>query len=398
MAIPKPSVVRRKKTDKTNPQNESALLKLFATCESGMEDVLASELKALGIKAIRTADRGVSFRGTLETVYRANVHLRTAYRVLMEVSEFFANDRESLYEGVRKIHWRDHMSLDQTLAVDAVSHRSDLNHTQFISRVVKDGLVDQFREREGRRPSVDPENPDLRINARLLNNRCTLSIDTSGDRLHRRGYRSEVKFAAPLKETMAAGILLKSGFDGTVPLMDPMCGSGTFLIEAALIAKSIAPGLLGRSFAFRRHPGFNRPLYKRVVEEAKDRVRRDRELYLLGGDIDDTALRAARAAICGAGVDDIIRVQKADLMDFIPKTKGMIVTNPPYGERLGDMDDLQELYKIMGDVFKRHCTGMTAHVLTGSRYLSKHIGLRPKKRDILFNGQIECRLLHYELY
>ena len=398
MAPPRPSVVRRKKADIPKPKSADTGFKLFATCESGLEHVLASELHALGIRGAKAADRGVSFRGTLETVYRANVNLRTAYRVLMEVAEFPAKDQDALYAGVRKIPWQDHMALDQTLAVDAVSNRSELNHTQFISRVVKDAVVDGFRERSGRRPNVNPDNPDLRINARLLNNRCTLSIDTSGDRLHRRGYRADVKFAAPLKETLAAGILLLSGFDGTTPLMDPMCGSGTFLVEAALIAKSIAPGLLGRSFAFRRHPSFDRGLYKRVIEEARGKIERDKETYILGGDIDDTALRAARAAVCGAGVDDIVRIQKADLIDFIPKMEGMIVTNPPYGERLGEMEPLQGLYKVMGDVFKKQCTGMTAHVLTGSRYLSKHIGLRPQKRDILFNGQIECRLLHFELY
>ena len=398
MAISKSPVIRRKKADKPQVDIADSLFKLFATCEAGLEDVLAGELTALGIKGVRTADRGVAFRGNLETVYRANMHLRTAYRVLLEVGEFPAFDQDSLYEGARKVPWQDHMTLDQTLAVDAVSNRSELSHTQFISRVVKDAVVDGFRARTGKRPNVDPETPDLRINARIRANRCTLSIDTSGDRLHRRGYRADVKFAAPLKETLAAGILIKSGFDGTMPLMDPMCGSGTFLIEGALMAKSVAPGLLGRSFAFRKHPGFKRALYKQVIEDARDRVQRDREVYILGGDIDDTALRAARAAICGAGVDDIIRIQKADLMDFIPKTAGMIVTNPPYGERLGEMEPLQELYKLMGDVFKRHCTGMSAHVLTGSKFLSKHIGLKPQKRDILFNGQIECRLLHYEMY
>lgn len=398
MAIPRSSVVRRKKSEKPKSELADTLFKLFATCESGLEQVLQSELVALGIKGTRVGDRGVSFRGNLETVYRANIHLRTAYRVLLEVAEFSAIDQDSLYKGVKKIKWQDHMTLEQTLAVDAVSHRSEMTHTQFISRVVKDAVVDGFRELTGKRPNVDPENPDLRINARFLNDRCTLSIDTSGERLHRRGYRADVKFAAPLKETLAAGILMMSGYNGSQPLMDPMCGSGTFLVEAALIAKSIAPGLLGRSFAFRRHPTFDRDLYKRVVEAAKDRIQKDREVYILGGDIDDTALRAARSAICGAGVDDIIRVQKADMMDFAPKTGGMIITNPPYGERLGEMESLQELYKIMGDIFKRNCTGMSAHVLTGSKFLSKHIGLKPKKRDILFNGQIECRLLHYEMY
>jgi putative N6-adenine-specific DNA methylase len=398
MAIASSRIVRRKKDDQPKVDLGGSLFNLFATCESGLEDVLSAELRSMGIKGIKIADRGVSFRGNLETIYRANVQLRTAYRVLMEVAEFYAENQEALYAGVHKVQWKDHMGLDQTLAVDAVSNRSDLSHTQFISRVVKDAVVDGFRERLGKRPNVDPDNPDLRINARILNNRCTLSIDTSGERLHRRGYRSEIKFAAPLKETLAAGILLKCGYDGSTPLIDPMCGSGTFLVEAALIAKSIAPGLLGRSFAFRRHLGFDRAAFRNVVDEAKSKIERDKEVFLLGGDIDDIALRAARAAITGAGVDDVVRIQKADVMDFIPKTKGMIITNPPYGERIGEIEELKNLYRVFGDVLKRHCTGMSAHVLTGSKQLSKCIGLHPKKRDILFNGQIECRLLHFELY
>ncbi len=391
-------VIRRKKTETNSRIPADSLFKLFATCESGLEDVLTAELRNLNIKGIAPADRGVSFRGNLETIYRANINLRTAYRVLVELAEFHAPNQEALYAGVKKIAWPDHMTLEQTLAVDAVSNRSDLSHTQFISRVVKDAVVDKFREQSGKRPNVDPLNPDLRINTRLLNNICTLSIDTSGDRLHRRGYRSDIKFAAPLKETLAAGILLKCGYDGSLPLMDPMCGSGTFLVEAALIAQNIAPGLLGRSFAFKKHLGFNRSLYKQVVDEAKERIKKDRDFYILGSDIDDTALQAARTAVCEAKVDDSVRIQKADLADFVPKSAGIIITNPPYGERLGSGDDLQALYKLLGDVLKKNCAGMSAHILTGSKMLSKHIGLRPKKRDILYNGQIECRLLHFELY
>ena len=383
---------------KKSQKDHSEKFKLFATTDAGFEDVLARELRRLGASKIRPADRGVGFTGDLSMVYRANVHLRCAYRVLLELAEFESSTREALYDGVREVFWAEHMTLDQTLAVDAVSHRSELSHTQFVSRVVKDAIVDGFRRRYGRRPNVDPQEPDIRINARILNNRCTLSLDTSGERLHRRGYRPAQGVVAPLKETLAAGILLKSGYRAGTPLYDPMCGSGTFLVEAALLAKRIAPGLLGRSHAFRRLPWFDRTVFKQVLEEARASIQKDIDTEIIGSDIDDNALRAVRAAASGAGVDDIIRIRKQSLRDFQPKGAGMVVTNPPYGERLGEMKSLESLYRDLGDILKQRCTGMTAHILTGSPFLAKQIGLRPHRRDILFNGPLECRLLHFRMY
>jgi putative N6-adenine-specific DNA methylase len=396
-ADPKPSVVRRK-PPAPESASSSASFRLFATTDAGLENVLAGELKSLGVKRPRIAERGVAFNGDTETVYRANLHLRTAYRVLLSLGEFNARDRESLYEGVRSIHWSDHLTSSQTLAVDAVSHRSALDHTQFVSRVVKDAIVDGFREREGKRPSVDPKTPDIRLNARILNDRCTLSFDTSGQRLHQRGYRSTIGFAAPLKENLAAGILLLSGYDGTAPLIDPMCGSGTLLVEGALIAKRIAPGLLGRSFGFMRHPSFDKRKFRDILKEARAKIIRNLEPAIIGADIDATALRATKNAACGAGVDDVIRVKRADFKELPEQRSGMLVTNPPYGERLGELQSLGDLYRDLGDTLKHRLKGMTAHVLTGSKFLAKNVGLRPCKRDILFNGPIECRLLHYEIY
>ena len=379
-------------------KDQTTVFKLFATCDAGLEAVLAKELKKLGAKRIVQGERGVSFAGDLSMVYRANLYLRCAYRVLMELAEFDAPNREALYEGVRRVYWGDHMTLEQTLAVDAVSNRSALTHTQFISRVVKDAIVDGFQKRFGRRPNVDPNEPDIKINARLLSDRCTLSLDTSGERLHRRGYRPHDGVVAPLKETLAAGILALSGFTAETPLYDPMCGSGTFLVEAALMAKNIAPGLLGRAYAFKRLSWFDRTLFKEIMGEARSKVDKEKELTIFGSDIDEGALRAVRAAAGGAGVDDTIRIRKADMRDFSPKGAGLIVTNPPYGERIGDIRELEQLYKDLGDLLKRRCTGMTAHILTASSVLAKQIGLRPHRRDILFNGALECRLLHFRMY
>jgi putative N6-adenine-specific DNA methylase len=376
----------------------AAPLRLFATTAAGLEEVLARELRALGAREVEVVTRGVGFRGDLETVYRTNLWLRTAHRVLLFIGEFDARDRRQLYEGARTIDWCRQMTVDQTLAVDAVSNYSELTHTQFAARVVKDAVVDSFRDRYGRRPSVDPRDPDLRVNVRLRGDLCTLSVDTSGPRLHRRGYRPSFGAEAPLKETLAAGVLLLSGYDGSGPLVDPMCGSGTLLVEAALIARNIAPGSLGRSFGFARHPGFDPLAWKRLVAEAREQVRDVQGVPLRGSDASAEAVRTARAAASGAGVDDVVSIGRRDLAELTGVPGGRVVTNPPYGDRLGEIKDLAGLYQTLGDVLKRSCREMTAHVLVGSKFLAGRIGLRPQRRDVLWNGPIECRLLHFDIF
>jgi putative N6-adenine-specific DNA methylase len=380
------------------PAGAAAPLELFAPTSAGLEQVLARELEALGARSVEVATRGVAFRGSWETVYKANLWLRTAHRVLVRLAEFDAGDREQLYGGARSIDWGEQMSVDQTLAVDAVSHRSEISHTQFASRVVKDAVVDWFRDRVGRRPSIDPRGADLRINARLRADRCTISIDTSGQRLHRRGYRPTFGVEAPLKENLAAGVLLLSGYDGSAPLVDPMCGSGTLLVEAALIARNVAPGLLGRDFGFMRHPRFDPVAWKQVRREAREAVREVEGCPISGADVSPEAVRAARAAVSGAGVDDVVIVRQSDLSALEPRAGGRVVSNPPYGDRLGEIKGLAGLYETIGDVLKRSCAGMTAHLLVGSKFLAGRIGLRPSRRDVLWNGPIECRLLHFDIY
>lgn len=371
---------------------------LFATTAAGLEPVLARELRALGARDVEAGLRGVSFTGDRRLLYRANLWLRTAHRVLLPIAEFPARDRQELYDGVRTVDWNEHLTLDRTLAVDAVSHRSALDHTQFVSRVVKDGVVDWFRDRTGRRPSVDAANPDLALNARISGDRCTLSVDTSGERMHRRGYRPTFGAEAPLKETLAAGVLLLSDYDGTGPLVDPFCGSGTLLVEAALIATNTAPGLLGRPFGLRRHPSFDARLFDEVREEARAAVREIDGCPIAGSDVAESAVRAATAAVRGAGIDDVVRVRRAEIGELAPRSEGRIVTNPPFGERLGEIQQLAGLYQRLGDLLKQRCRGTTAHVLTGSKFLAGRIGLAPSRRDVLWNGPLECRLLHFELY
>lgn len=387
-----PVVVRR------GDPGKRAAIKLFATTHAGLERILARELRGLGARDVTPAVRGVSFRGDLSTLYAANLWSRTASRVLVEIGTFAARDREALYAGVKAVDWEAHMRLGQTLAVDAVSSRSQLDHTQFISRVVKDAVVDSFRERRGRRPSVDPRTPDLRLNARLLDDRCTLSWDSSGQRLHRRGYRPTAGAEAPIQENLAAGILLLSGYDGKAPVFDPMCGSGTLLVEAALIARNMAPGLLGRDFAFAAHPTFDRILWQSIRENAQVSTREVDGCPVIGSDVSGEAVRAAQTAVRGAGVDDVVAIKRARMEEMAERGEGMLVTNPPYGERLGELGRLGDLYSALGDTLKHRCRGMTAHVLTGSKFLAGKIGLKTARRDVLWNGAIECRLLHFELY
>ena len=374
-------------------------LQLFATTAPGLEDVLLSEIKRLGATDPEKAVRGVSFGGDLGMLYRTNLHLRTATRVLVRIAEFDARDRDHLYRGSRAAPWEEHMTPDMTLAVDAVGDNSEIRHTQFASQVVKDGIVDRFRDKVGRRPSVNPKQPDIRINARINGDRCTLSWDSSGQRLHRRGYRPSFGGPAPLQETLAAGILLMSGYDGSGELVDPMCGSGTILVEAAMIAKNMAPGLLGREFAFMSHLSFNRRLWSNELEDAQRAVREVDGCTIRGSDVSEDSVRAVRTAVLGAGVDDIVAVRRADFRSLaISEGVGRVVTNPPYGERLGEINQLADLYSDLGDTLKQRCRGMTAHVLTGSKFLAGKIGLKTRKRDILWNGPLECRLLHFDLF
>jgi putative N6-adenine-specific DNA methylase len=393
--VPPRTAVRRRKRE----ERPAGSMELFATTSAGLEGVLVDELERLGAARIEPGARGAGFVGDLALVYRANVHLRTAHRVLAKIAAFDARDRAGLYDGVRAIAWDAHMTTEMTLAVDAVSNRSALSHTQFVSRVVKDAVVDQFRDACGKRPSVDPKAPDLLLNARIVDDVCTLSWDTSGERLHRRGYRMSFGAEAPLKETLAAGVLLLSGYDGTAPLVDPMCGSGTLLIEAAMIAKGQAPGLLGRRFGLERHPAFDPLLWNAVRADARALIREPSGVPVRGSDVSESAIRAAAAAARGAGVDDVVSLRCAPLSELPPQSApGFLVTNPPYGERLGDLNQLGPLYAALGDLLKHRCAGMTAHVLTGSKFLAGKIGLHAQRRDPVWNGALECRLLHYELY
>jgi 23S rRNA (guanine2445-N2)-methyltransferase / 23S rRNA (guanine2069-N7)-methyltransferase len=379
----------------------------FATTAKGLEDMLAGELRACGARAIAVQRAGVSFRGPLEVAYRACLWSRVANRVLLPLASFAAPTPQALYDGGRRIPWLDHLSARHTLAVDCVLSDSAITHSHFAALRTKDAIVDCLRDRTGQRPSVDVRRPDVRVNVYLHANRAIVSIDLSGDSLHRRGYR-EARGAAPLKETLAAGLLLLADWPALarcgVPLLDPMCGSGTIPIEAALIAGERAPGRAREHFGFTHWRGHQPALWRRLLDEADARVIRDSKRIpaIRGDDVDARAVRTALANVERAGLRAYVHMEKRALADCQPivthrpptaGVSGLLVTNPPYGERLGDQAALPALYATFGDVLRRRFLGWTAYVLAGNRELAKHLGLRAARRHVLYNGAIECRLL-----
>ena len=361
-------------------------MRLFATCAKALEPLVAGELTALGAEEVAETRAGVSFAGPLELGYRACMWSRVASRILLPLATFEAADQAALYDGVRTIRWTEHFGPDQTIAVDA-------NH----ALKVKDAIVDQIRDETGRRPSVDTQAPDVRINVYEQGGRATVSIDLSGESLHRRGWRP-VGVEAPLKENLAAAILLLAGWPerarAGAPLVDLMCGSGTLPIEAALMAADAAPGLGRERFGFSAWRGHDAALWLRLVDEARTR-RRPIASKLFGFDQDAHAVKIARDNARRAGVADAIDLRVVKLADAAPPTeeRGVVVMNPPYGERLGETLALGPLYEQIGAILRHRFTGWNAFVLTSNFELQKRIGLRTARRHVLFNGPLECRLL-----
>lgn len=373
-------------------------MRFFATTAKGVEEVLAGELRKLGIAEPRVEKGGVGFSGDMSVCYRANLWLRTAHRILMPLAEFVCETPQSLYAGIRSLPWERYVSVDRTIAVDCNLRDSALTHSGFVALKTKDAVVDTIRDLCGRRPNVDAANPDVLINVHLVRNRCTVSLDTSGTSLDKRGYRLDRR-EAPLRETVAAAMLELAGWDGSVPLLDPMCGSGTIPIEAALAASRRPPGLMRPGFGFQRWPGFEPSVWRQVVEEARAGVLEHLPMPIVGSDVSAGALQAAAKNTARAGVGGLVSYRRADIGDSpSPLPPGILMCNPPYGVRMGEEESLKPLYKRIGDVLKRRFTGYTAYLLTANPELAKHVGLRASRRIVLYNGPIECRMLRYDLY
>lgn len=378
-------------------------MQLFASCPPGVADLTAAELRDCGAEQIREFKLGVQFEGTLETAYRACLWSRTASRIMMPLGSFPAPTPEALYEGVAAINWTDHLAPTGTLAVDLGGATSGITHTHFGALKTKDAIVDHFRERTGERPSINLDQPDVRIDVRLDRDRATVSLDLSGESLHRRAYRAR-GVAAPLKENLAAVILLRCGWpaiaNGGGDFVDPLCGSGTLVIEAALMALDIAPGSLRSHFGFIGWRGHDRALWARVVEEAKARraATADKKIVLRGYDQDAGAVRAAIENVERARLRGFIHIERRDLAQLTRDgNTGLLVTNPPYGERIGDQERLGALYALLGEKLREHFEGWKAAVFTGNPPLAKALGINAKRSHTLFNGRIECRLLRFEV-
>lgn len=377
--------------------------KYFVTCARGLEAITAEDLKRLGAQATEEQPGGVYFTGDQDILYRAHLELRTGNRILLPLRSFPCRSPEDLYENIKKFKWETFLREGLTFAVDCtLSGRNgpQLNHSQYAKLKAKDAIVDRMREKTGDRPNVDPENPDISIVLYVRDGLCTLNMDATGPSLHERGYR-DPGAAAPLKESLAAGILALAGWDPSTPLIDPMCGSGTFLAEGMLKACNIAPGLLREHFLFMNWPDFHEPRWNKLVTEAENAARDPQPGQIWGFDQNPEAVKQAKGAMKTLGFAQAVEIQRRAFRDFaIPEglKPGLIIMNPPYGERLDEVETLKPLYKEFGDTFKQKCKGWRAGVFTGSSELAKVIGLRATRRIPLWNGPIECRLLTYDLY
>ncbi|WP_277120333.1 MULTISPECIES: THUMP domain-containing class I SAM-dependent RNA methyltransferase [Bacteroides] len=368
---------------------------MIAKTFQGLEEVLAAELTALGANDIQIGRRMVSFSGDKEMMYKANFCLRTAIRILKPIKHFTAQDADEVYEQIKAIHWEDYLSVDNSFAIDAVVFSEEFRHSKFVSYRIKDAIVDYFREKTGKRPNVRINKPDVLLNIHIAENNCTLSLDSSGESLHRRGYRQEA-VEAPLNEVLAAGMILMTGWHGECDLIDPMCGSGTIPIEAALIARNIAPGVFRKEFAFEKWPDFDRDLFDEIYND--DSQEREFTHKIYGYDNNPKANTIAMHNIKAAGVskDVVLKLQPFQQFEQ-PKEKSIIITNPPYGERISS-NDLLGLYEMIGERLKHAFTGNTAWILSYRDECFDKIGLKATKRIPLLNGALDCEFRQYEIF
>lgn len=368
---------------------------MIAKTFQGLEEVLAAELTALGADNIQLGRRMVSFTGDKEMLYRANFSLRTALRVLKPISRFTAADAAAVYEAVKNIAWEDYLDPSKTFAVDATMFSEEFRHSKFVSYRVKDAIADYFREKTGKRPNVSITNPDVLLNIHIAQTDCTLSLDSSGESLHRRGYRQEA-VEAPLNEVLAAGMILMTGWHGECDLIDPMCGSGTIPIEAALIARNVAPGVFRQGYAFENWPDFDADLLETVYND--DSRERPFEHKIYGYDNSPKAQAIAQRNVKAAGMsrDIVLKLQPFQQFEQ-PREKSLIITNPPYGERISS-DDLLGLYRMIGERLKHAFAGNTAWVLSYRDECFDQIGLKASQRVPLLNGGLECEFRKYEIF
>ncbi len=369
----------------------------FATTARGLEELTAEELTTLGAKEVRTDFTGVHFQGDKRLLYKVNLWGRTIFRVLKVIKKIKSKNRRQLYEQVQTIDWSKYLQVGQTLAVRSTGNNQELNHTHFTALQIKDAIVDQQMQQTGSRSSIDAHEPDICVNAHIYENNCILSLDSTGESLHRRGYRPAVGLA-PLKETLAAALVSLTQWEGDRVLYDPFCGSGTILLEAALIGLNIAPGLSRDYFHFQNWSDFDEQIWEELLKEA-DNVQKDKILPIIGSDVDIDIVKQAQKNVKICQLQREIEIYQRHLVDVQPPAdSGIILCNPPYGKRISDTESLFPLYKMLGDVLKQRFKGWTAYIFSGNKELTKKIGLRTSRRVPIDNGGINCTLLKYDLY
>ena len=368
---------------------------LIAKTFMGLEQVLAQELTDLGANNVQIGRRMVAFTGNKETMYRANFQLHTAIRILKPIAHFKARSAEDMYDEVRKIEWSQYIQEGKTFSVDSVVCSEEFTNSRFVTYKVKDAIVDQFRERTGTRPNISVSNPDIRLNIHVAEDNATLSLDSSGESLHRRGYRQE-SVEAPLNEVLAAGMILMTGWKGETDFIDPMCGSGTLPIEAALIAHNISPGVFRKEFAFEKWADFDQELFDMIYND--DSQEREFKHHIFGYDTDMKAVNTARMNVAAAGLSRDITIEQQDFKDFSqPKEKSIIVMNPPYGERIST-PNLLGTYKMIGERLKHQFMGNEAWILSYREECFRQIGLKPSIKIPVYNGSLECEFRRYQLF
>ena len=370
--------------------------KMIAKTFFGFEEILAKELQNLGAQNVEQGVRMVSFKGDKGFMYKANLSLRTALKILKPIYFFKANNEQALYKGISGINWSKLLNANQTFVIDTTVHSEYFNHSEFVSQKCKDAIVDQFRERTGQRPSIDKVHPDLRINIHIDKDQVSVALDTSGNALNQRGYRTATNIA-PINEVLAAGILLLSGWDGQTDFLDPMCGSGTFLAEAAMIACNIPANINRKEFAFEKWNDWDNDLFDNISDSLLKRVR-EFNYTIKGYDKAPSAVQKAIDNIKNANLDEYISIEEKNFFDTEKTSEGKlhIVFNPPYDERL-DIH-MEEFYKNIGDTLKKNYPGTNAWMITANLEALKYVGLKPSRKIKLFNAGLEARLVKYEMY
>jgi len=373
----------------------SGNFEMIAKTYHGLEDVLAKELLQLGAQDIKTLRRAVKFKGDLGFMYKANLSLRTAVRIIKPIKSFKVRNEDQLYAELRNIDWEQYMTIDDKFAVDSFVNSPHFNHSLYVALKTKDAIVDQFRDKCGMRPDVDLDQPNLRINIHITDETCTLSIDSSGKSLHKRGYRLETN-EAPISEALAAGLILLSGWDKKSHFVDGMCGSGTFLVEAAMIGANIPANINRAHFAFQDWPDFDQELWDLI---RSSQLKRATDCYgkIIGYDLNPETVASAKVNIKNSGLEDYIEIHCANFFETSkPEGPTHLVFNPPYGVRI--QGDIPEMYKQIGDTLKKNYSGSEAWFLTSHMEGLKHVGLRASRKIEIYQAKLECRFVKYEMY